>query len=224
MLMYDADFWWERALQRMMVEATLVNWGNFKRVFLGKYFLDDVRSQKEVKFLELRQEDGTVAEYVAKFDELVCYCSCYHGEGGERAKCIKFMNDLHLEVTTMINYQKIYHYPSLVDKCRIYNRDNRAHPTFYKGVGPVYDGRFNGRSRSKPYSALVKFQRNRARGNESKSVVGSSFVSGATSVGGSISILFGRCKKCGQHEHEHYNCPNKEITCFNYNGKGLISN
>nr|KYP42590.1 hypothetical protein KK1_035997 [Cajanus cajan] len=220
MLTSDAHFWWERALQRMMAEATLVNWDNFKRVFLEKYFPDNVRSQKEVKFLELKQRDGTIAEYAAKFDELVCYCSHYHGEGGERAKCIKFVNGLHLEVKAAINYQEIYHYLTLVNKCRIYDRDNRAHATFYKGNGYVRDGRFGGQSRSKTYSAPAKFQGNHAR---SRSIVGNSFMSGATSIRGSVSTPTSQCKKCGQNGHEHYNCPYKEITCFNCNGKGHIS-
>ncbi|XP_020203735.1 uncharacterized protein LOC109789237 [Cajanus cajan] len=182
---------------------------NFKRVFLEKYFLDDVRSQKEVKFLKLKQGNDIVAEYAAKFDALIRYFTHYHGEGGERAKCIKFMNGLRPEVKAAINYQEIYHYPTLVNKCRIYDRDNRARVAFYKGArGPVR------------VVNHAKFQGNHAR---SRFVARNSFVSGAASVGGSVSTPTSRCKKCGQHGHEHYNYLDKEITCFNYRGKGHIS-
>ncbi|XP_020208859.1 uncharacterized protein LOC109793795 [Cajanus cajan] len=190
-----------------------LNWDNFKRLFLEKYFLDDVRSQKEVEFLELKQGNDTVAEYAAKFDALVRYCTHYHGEGGERAKCIKFVNGLSPEIKTTINYQEIYHYPTLVNKSRIYDRDNRARAIFYKGAGgPMRAASSSAPGKSKPYSAPAKIQGNYAN---SRSVARNSFVSGATSVGGSVSTPISQCKKCGLRGHENYNCPDKEITCFN---------
>ncbi|XP_020209090.1 uncharacterized protein LOC109794033 [Cajanus cajan] len=184
-----------------------LNWDNFKRVFLEKYFPDDVRSQKEVELLELKQGNDTVAEYAPKFDALVHYCTHYHGEGGERAKCIKFVNGLRPEVKTAVDYQEIYHYSMLVNKSRIYDHDNRARAAFYKGAGgPMRAANFSAPGRSKPYFATAKFQGNHVR---------SRFV--VASVGGSVSTPISRCKKCGQHGHEHYNYPDKEITCFNYN-------
>ncbi|XP_020204868.1 uncharacterized protein LOC109790163 [Cajanus cajan] len=161
MLTVDAHFWVEGALQRM------------------------IDGEKEVEFLELKQGNDIVVVYAAKFDALVRYCTHYHGEGGERAKCIKFVNGLRLEVKTVVNYQEIYHYPTLVNKSRIYDRDNRAHAAFYKGVGgPMRASNSGASGRSKPYYALAKFQGNHAR---SRSVARNSFVSGAASVGGFVS-------------------------------------
>ncbi|XP_020209172.1 uncharacterized protein LOC109794111 [Cajanus cajan] len=186
------------------MECPLAQKDNFKRVFLEKYFRDDVRSQKEVEFLELVQGNDRVAEYAAKFDALVRYYTHYHGEGGERAKCIKFGNGLRPEVKKAINYQEIYHYPTLINKCRIYDRDNRARATFYKGAGGPMRAVSSGASRSKPY-------------------VGRSVVSGIGCVGGFISTPTDRCKKCGRHGHTSYECLDKEVTCFNYRGNGHIS-
>ncbi|XP_020233932.1 uncharacterized protein LOC109814021 [Cajanus cajan] len=170
MLTATAHFWWGGALQRMIDEGVRLNWDNFKRTFLEKYFPDDVRSQKEVEFLELKQGNDIVVEYAAKFDVLVHYYTHYHGEGGERAKCIKFVNGLHLEVKTTINYQEIYHYLTLVNKCRIYDRDNRARPAFYKGTrGPMHAASYG---RSKPYSTSTKFQGSRSAASGSKPYVG----------------------------------------------------
>ncbi|XP_020206579.1 uncharacterized protein LOC109791667 [Cajanus cajan] len=206
-----------------MDEATLINLDNFKSIFLEKYFPNDVKSQKEVEVLKLKLGDDTVVEYTAKFGELVHYCSHYHGEDGERVKCIKFVNGLLPEVKMVINYQEIYHYPMLINKCRIYDYDNRAHATFYKGDGFIYDGRFGGQSRSKPYLAFAKFQGNRARDSGSKSTSRGFFMNSIVSVRGFVSTPIDICKKCGQCGYEHYNCLNKEIMCFNYNGKGHIS-
>ncbi|XP_020225106.1 uncharacterized protein LOC109806986 [Cajanus cajan] len=113
---------------------------------------------KEVEFLELKQGNNTVAEYAAKFDSLVRYCSHYHGEGGERAKCIKFVNVLRPEGKTAINYQEIYHFATLVNKCRIFDRDNRACAAFYKGAGGLMlAASSDASSRSKPYSTPARF-------------------------------------------------------------------
>ncbi|XP_020209046.1 uncharacterized protein LOC109793980 [Cajanus cajan] len=175
MLTTDAQFWWEGALQRMIDGGVQLNWDNFKR------------------------GNDTVAEYAAKFDALVRYCTHYHGEGGEKAKCIKFVNGLRPEIKAAINYQEIYHYPTLVNKSRIYDHDNCARAIVTREL---------------------EIQGNHAK---SRSVPGNSFVSGAASVRGSVSTPTSRCKKCGLRGHEHYNCPDKEITCFNCNGKGHIS-
>ncbi|XP_020232652.1 uncharacterized protein LOC109812974 [Cajanus cajan] len=165
-----------------------------------------------------------MAEYAAKFDALVRYCTHYHGECGERAKCIKFVNGLRPEVKTTINYQDIYHYPTLVNKCRIYDRDNRARAAFYKGVGgPMRAGNSGALGRSKPYSTSTKFQGSRSVASGSKPYVGGSVASGTRSVGGSVSTPADRCKKCGRRGHISYECPDKDVTCFNCNGKGHIS-
>ncbi|XP_020209156.1 uncharacterized protein LOC109794104 [Cajanus cajan] len=132
----------------MIDEGENLNWDNFKRVFLEMYFSDDVRSQKEVEFLDLKQGNDIVAEYASKFDALVRYCSHYHGEGGERAKCIKFVNGLRL---------------------RIYDRENRARVAFYKGArGPMDTISSGASSKSKPYSTPAKFQGNQVAASGSK--------------------------------------------------------
>ncbi|XP_020204471.1 uncharacterized protein LOC109789847 [Cajanus cajan] len=168
----------EGALRRIIDGGVNLNWDNFKKVFLEKYFPDDVRSQKEMEFLELNQWNNIVAEYAAKFDALVRYSTHYHGEGGERAKCIKFVNGLHLEVKTTINYQEIYHFPTLVNKCSIYDRDNRARAAFYKGVrGPIRAVSSSTSGGNKPYSAPTRFQGSEAIANGSKSFTRGSTVS-----------------------------------------------
>lgn len=46
--------------------------------------------KKEIEFLELKQGNSTVAEYAAKFEELVKFCPHYNGAAAEASKCIKF--------------------------------------------------------------------------------------------------------------------------------------
>jgi len=96
----------------------------FKRVFLEKYFPEDVRNKKEMEFLELKQGNMTVAEYAAKFEELVRYFPHYQGRDGESSKCVKFLNDLRSEVKQAVNYQGARQFPLLVNMCRIWDENS----------------------------------------------------------------------------------------------------
>ncbi|XP_020206946.1 uncharacterized protein LOC109791984, partial [Cajanus cajan] len=98
MLFGEAGIWWQGALQRMMVAGTQVNWDNFKRLFLEKYFPQDVRHKKQVEFLELKQRENSVAEYVTKFEDLVRFCPMYDGVDNEEDKCVKFVSGLRPEI------------------------------------------------------------------------------------------------------------------------------
>ena len=47
-----------------------MTWGEFKELFMGKFFPSSARHAKAWEFLELKQGNMTVLEYVAKFTEL----------------------------------------------------------------------------------------------------------------------------------------------------------
>ncbi|KAG6514075.1 hypothetical protein ZIOFF_024414 [Zingiber officinale] len=66
MLRDDARVWWEGA--RLTVDLATLTWADFKKVFYGKYFTADNRTRLAREFLELRQGDMTVAEYVRRFE------------------------------------------------------------------------------------------------------------------------------------------------------------
>ena len=118
-LVEEAEYWWENTRQRLEAKDQAMTWGAFKEVFLEKYFPEDVRNKKEMEFLELKQGSMTVAEYSAKFEELVRYFPHYQGMEGESSKCVKFLNGLRPEVKQAINYQGVRQFPQLVNMCRI---------------------------------------------------------------------------------------------------------
>ncbi|KAG6473219.1 hypothetical protein ZIOFF_067132 [Zingiber officinale] len=66
MLRDDARVWWEGV--RLTVDLTTLTWADFKEIFYGKYFTVDNRTRLAREFLELRQGDMTVAEYVRRFE------------------------------------------------------------------------------------------------------------------------------------------------------------
>jgi hypothetical protein len=58
----------------------VVFWERFKREFLRKYFPKDLRNKKEVEFMQLKQGSMSVAEHVAKFEELSRFCPYINDE------------------------------------------------------------------------------------------------------------------------------------------------
>ncbi|RDX71085.1 hypothetical protein CR513_49606, partial [Mucuna pruriens] len=115
-------------------DGTQVNWDNFKRLFLEKYFPHDIRNKKQVEFLELKQGDDTVTDYVSKFEALVWFCPTYEGAVNEEAKCVKFISGLRPEI-------------------KVYDEDNRARVAHYRSGGSIRDqSKHDSSSKSKPCS------------------------------------------------------------------------
>jgi len=69
-LVGEADDWWIGLLPILEQDGAEVTWVVFKREFLDRYFLEDVRGKKEIEFLELKQGNMSVTGYAAKFVEL----------------------------------------------------------------------------------------------------------------------------------------------------------
>jgi hypothetical protein len=87
MLAEEADDWWVSLLPDLEQDGDVVTWAIFKREFLNRYFLEDVRGKKEIEFLELKQGDMSVTEYAAKFVELAKLYPHYTAENAEFSKC-----------------------------------------------------------------------------------------------------------------------------------------
>ena len=54
-----------------------MTWGEFKELFMGKFFPASARHAKAREFLELKKGNMTVLEYVAKFIELARFDDDY---------------------------------------------------------------------------------------------------------------------------------------------------
>ena len=73
----EADQWWtlvKDTKNEDEIESML--WGDFKRIFLEKYFPRSVRSKMEKQFLELKQrDDESIAIYESNFTRLARYAT-----------------------------------------------------------------------------------------------------------------------------------------------------
>src|ERR1051325_5292676 len=105
MLEKEAEDWWSNTVQRFDEEGVEVSWALFCDAFLENYFPEDFRGKKKVEFLELKQGNGTMAKYVARFQELIKYCPHYNTMNAKRSKCLKFVNGLRPDIERAIGCQ-----------------------------------------------------------------------------------------------------------------------
>ena len=74
----------------------MMTWGEFIKLFLGKFFPASIRHAKAREFLELKQGNMTMLEYVAKFIELARFGDDYVAT--DMAKVQKFKDGLKLSI------------------------------------------------------------------------------------------------------------------------------
>ncbi|XP_027368326.1 uncharacterized protein LOC113874292 [Abrus precatorius] len=113
----------------------MVDWPTFCRRFLEKYFPEVIRRRREQEFLTLKQRQMSIDEYAAKFEELSKYCP-YFAQADDRAHCSKFESGLRLDIKQAISCQHVQHFPTLVDRCRIYEDDTKNRQALWKSSGP----------------------------------------------------------------------------------------
>ncbi|XP_045802491.1 zinc finger CCHC domain-containing protein 9-like [Trifolium pratense] len=204
MLKGEADRWWGNARQRMQAAGILITWAGFKGAFLEKYFPADVQSKKEMEFLGLSQGTMSVAEYAAKFEDLIRYCPHYNNVENERSKCVKFENGLQPEIKAGIGYQELRQFATLVNKSRIYEEDNKAKSNHYKALS---DKKNAGQNRSKPYDKPKVDQEGKQKTTD-----------GHDTSGG------GRCYRCGETGHKIAECKAENLKCYKCGKPGHFAN
>ena len=74
----------------------MMTWGEFRELFMGKFFQASVRHAKAREFLELKQGNMIVLEYVAKFTDLAHFGDDYVAT--DIAKVQKFEDGLKLSI------------------------------------------------------------------------------------------------------------------------------
>ncbi|XP_021899486.1 uncharacterized protein LOC110815837 [Carica papaya] len=83
LLVGEADHWWKFRQTTLPIPIT---WERFRRAFNAKYFLAQLRHQKELKFIQLTQENLLVIEYARRFTELTHFAPAILTYEGQRAR------------------------------------------------------------------------------------------------------------------------------------------
>ena len=86
----ESHIWWDWA--KVSRELETMTWGVFRGLFMSKFFPASARHTKSLEFLELKQGNMTVLEYVAKFTELARFGDDYMAI--DMAKVRKFEDGL----------------------------------------------------------------------------------------------------------------------------------
>ncbi|XP_074361307.1 uncharacterized protein LOC141701576 [Apium graveolens] len=80
----EANYWWESS--KALLEGKVITWEKFTDMFLEKYLPSYMQDQLEMRFMNLRQENMTVAEYEANFLELTRFVPEYVNTEAKKAK------------------------------------------------------------------------------------------------------------------------------------------
>ena len=94
----EAQVWWKWA--RISRDLEAMTWVEFQQLFMGKYFPITARHAKAQEFLELKQGEMTVMDYVARFTELARFADDYVAT--DMAKVRRFENGLKLSIQARI--------------------------------------------------------------------------------------------------------------------------
>ena len=90
----ESQIWWDWV--RVLKDPETMTWGEFRELFMGKFFPASARHAKAREFLELKQGNMTVLKYVAKFTELARFGDDYVAT--YMAKVRKFEDGLKLSI------------------------------------------------------------------------------------------------------------------------------
>ncbi|XP_075486278.1 uncharacterized protein LOC142525877 [Primulina tabacum] len=107
-----ARTWWDAT--KISVNVSELKWQEFKDLFYDKYFPRDVRSQKVKEFLELKQGNMSMQEYILKFEEgcqFAPYLASNDIEKGEH-----FLRGVRAEIKRDVRMFKAASYKEIVEK------------------------------------------------------------------------------------------------------------
>ncbi|XP_073056956.1 uncharacterized protein [Primulina eburnea] len=121
LLTKTARTWWDAT--KISVNVSTLKWQEFKDLFYDKYFPRDVRSQKVKEFLELKQGNMSMQEYILKFEEgcqFAPYLASNDIEKGEH-----FLRGVRAEIKRDVRMSKVASYKEIVEKARMAEQDEK---------------------------------------------------------------------------------------------------
>ncbi|KAK2362692.1 receptor protein EIX2 [Trifolium repens] len=206
----SSEYWWGNT--RLIMEAAYeeINWENFKRRFLAKYFPETARERYGEEFLQLRQGGMNVEAYAKKFESLSRFFRFFRffRDGiDENYMCHRFQDGLRYELQDAVVPLGIRQFQVLVEKCQevedMRNKRVNRQGSFSAG-GPSHSSgsrQDGGRQGNKPYSRPQDNQgptrsvNTRTRGNQS---------------GGKPT-----CRRCGEEGHYVNDCQSPGTVYYN---------
>ena len=111
LLQGDAYSWW-KTIPQSMVQPPVLTWDDFLREYYEKYALAVYKREKRREFIELKQNNMSVAEYGLKFTQLSVYAT--NLISSEEGKCQKFEEGLHFDIQNRLTPYDLENFSRLI--------------------------------------------------------------------------------------------------------------
>ncbi|KAK2407619.1 cleavage and polyadenylation specificity factor subunit [Trifolium repens] len=207
----SSEYWWGNTRLIMGNADEEVNWENFKRRFLAKYFPETARERYGEEFLQLRQGGIKVEAYAKKFESLSRYFRFFRDGIDETYMCRRFQNGLRYELQDAVVPLGIRQFQILVEKCQEVEdmRSKRANRQGGFSAGGPSDSSGQTQSSSQNQRRQGNKPYNRPHDNQepTRSV--------NTGTRGNQSGAKLTCRRCGQEGHFANDCQSPETVCYN---------
>ena len=113
MLEDEAGRWWQTTQRALQTRN--ITWGRFKKLFTAKYLPRSWKERKVWEFMQLKQtRDMTVAQYDAKFVQLIKYVPMYETDEWQKAQ--KFVSGLKAELQQALSTWELSTYETALHK------------------------------------------------------------------------------------------------------------
>ncbi|XP_074352093.1 uncharacterized protein LOC141691255 [Apium graveolens] len=111
----EASYWWDST--KALLKGEAISWEKFTELFLEKYLRSYMQDRLEMRFLDLKQENMTLAEYEVKFSELARFVPEYVNTEVKKVKI--FQQGLKPWIRSQVALLEIRTYAALVQKAMI---------------------------------------------------------------------------------------------------------
>ncbi|XP_073152860.1 uncharacterized protein [Henckelia pumila] len=147
----DARVWWNGA--KAALNLTTLTWNGFKDVFYGKYFTVSTRNRLAREFLEIRQGNMSIAEYVKKFERGRYFVPMISGDPAEELK--HFTEGLNALIRKDVRLSGAKNYKEAVDQAMLSEKDRNDIIKESQAKRSNYQGRDQqgNSNRKRPYQA-----------------------------------------------------------------------
>ena len=224
LLQGDAYNWW-KTVPDSLVQPPVLSCNDFLWEYRGKYAPEVYRRKKRREFIELKQNDMTVAEYELKFTQLSVYAT--NLVATEEEKCLIFEERLTYKIRSKLTPYDIETFPRLIAAAiraeKLVNEkkvllpgseksneriEKRKHQDSVPSV-PHKDRKSEGKgmsSKEKSVKSVPYLDQMQKRGDSKQKP---HCPTCGKNHSGECRRVIGRCYLCGDKGHRYKNCPNR---------------